>query len=227
MMLGSSGPNLSFVVDEPIFNPISDLVSWTSTEGRIHLQSSPWTVPPWMALELFILLLLQNSYVDLVHHFTSLGQQLEDASSGPFLSCLLAAVPLSCITAPLFNFLLWSWSASLLQTAQTRPELTPIASPELLDSPCAMPMPALTLGYLFLWPMRETLCSLLGKTIRANNILLNISGNMIYLNLPSKSSSTLIEHSEAFRNKPKSSFHLSKLYFGNKHRHRWCLITQS
>lgn len=45
----SSGPNLSYVVDEPVFNPISDVASWTNTEGAC-LQSCPWTMPPRMGL---------------------------------------------------------------------------------------------------------------------------------------------------------------------------------
>lgn len=131
-----------------------------------------------------------------------------DASSGSFLGCrplchFATLLFLSCFAS--LSSCLYSASASLLQS-QLKVTKPPVASPELLELPCSLPVPAATLGYLFPRPMRETRFSLLGKTIRANNIPLYISKNMIYLNLLCKSSSALIHHSEAFRNEPESSF---------------------
>lgn len=177
-----------------------------------RLQSCPQTVPPWIGLRArlsfcFCRIPVQTWFII----SPSLGSLMGDSSSGPFLSCLLAAVPLCCVTAPFFinlaSCLDPGW-ALLLQThlVVTRPGLTSVISSELLDSPCALPVPAATLGYLFSWPTGENSCSLLGKAIRANNTPFNINGNVVYLNLLSKSSSALIDHSEAFRNEPKSSF---------------------
>lgn len=89
----------------------------------------------------------------------SLGP-LGDASSGPFLSCLLAAVPLRCITSPFFSSLascLDPGSAFLLQThlVITRPGLIPVSPPELLDSPCVLPVPAATLATCSLDPQEK------------------------------------------------------------------------
>lgn len=93
--------------------------------------------------------------------------------------------------------------ASSLQTERvdTRLGLTPAAAPELLDSPCALPVPAATLAARSPAPEGRLV---LPSRRKGNQSQQYAPLYIICFNSLSKSSSVLVDHPEAHRNQPKS-----------------------
>lgn len=221
----SSSPSRSYAVGEPVVSPIFDLVSWTNLGSMLKvacLHYCPWPRLLGWTLELCC------SLISGPIAFCCWPDSLHGPGSWPHLlwdcwrellplvlawAVLLAAVPrlLPCCSQPCLA--LPAWLPALTPGLPRHCRLGWLSLvcgwPRLLHlscwtdpAPCPCLLPRLLLVPM---PLGEARCSLPRvKAIKANNIPLYMSGNIIYFNLLSKSSSALIDHSEAYRNQHKS-----------------------